>query len=448
MASYVDELIQKKLRRIETGDNVFQIGKVRRVQSYIVEVGGLENAAYFDRVLINSPGYGQVGEGYVDRIGRDSVTVALTRKYSRLSVGDEVVCTGREFTMQFSPQAVGHVVDIFGHDMLAGEQFATLVELPVESPNIPIMDRGTVNRPFHTGIVGIDLMYPVGRGQRQLIIGDKKTGKTQIALDAIANQRTEDVLCIYVAIGKTKKEIKEIYAELLRRGAMDYTIIMAAFNDECPPVLRNTPYAAMTVAQHYMLNENRDVLVVIDDLKRHADVCREIALLSGKVPGRDAYPSEIFYLHASLLEQGCQHKNGGSVTALPICETKGGDITDYISTNIISITDGQIVLSAKNFEKGQKPAINYGLSVSRLGGAVQSAAMKKAGPPLRRELLAYLEQREVFELANADEMGEGLRRTMRRGAQILIMLRQSKFAGRTPQEMLEAAQAIGREEEP
>ncbi|NCB63664.1 MAG: F0F1 ATP synthase subunit alpha [Clostridia bacterium] len=437
MASYVDELVRKKIQSIEEGGNVFELGKVRRVQSYILEVGGLESAAYFDHVTVNSPGHGRVAEGYVDRVGRDAITVALTQKYSRVVIGDEVVGSGKEFTMQFAPQAMGHVVDMFGRDLLAGERFAELRELPVESPNIPIMDRGTVSRPFHTGIVGIDLMYPVGRGQRQLIIGDKKTGKTQIALDAIVNQREEGVLCIYVAIGKTKKEIKEIYAELLRRGAMEYTIIMAAFNDECPPVLRNTPYAAMTVAQHYMLEEQKDVLVVIDDLKRHADVCREIALLSGKVPGRDAYPSEIFYSHASLLEQGCQHKNGGSITVLPICETKGGDITDYISTNIISITDGQIVLSAKSFEQGQKPAIHYGLSVSRLGGAVQTGGMKRTNAAMRRELLSYLETREVYELTNENEMSPELRERLRRGRTILDKLRQPKFSPRSESEIME-----------
>ena len=435
MSSYVDEIVRKKIDAIEDGSNVYEMGRVRKVQTYMLEVTGIENAAYFDRVVIESPGWGDVAEGYVDRVGRDAVTVALTRKSSRLLVGDEAVGMGREFTMQFAPQSVGHVVDMFGRDMLVGERFSDLMELPVDSPNIPIMDRGTVSRPFHTGIVGIDLMYPIGRGQRQLIIGDKKTGKTQIALDAIANQKTENMLCIYAAIGKTKKEVKEIYAELSRRGAMDYTIIMAAFNDECPPVLRNTPYAAMTVAQHYMLEERRDVLVVIDDLKRHADVCREISLLSGKVPGRDAYPPDIFYTHASLLEQGCQHKNGGSITVLPICETKGGDITDYISTTIISITDGQIVLSAKNFERGQKPAIQYGLSVSRLGGAVQTGAMKRVSAAMRRELLAYLESRDVYELTNESEMSPELRQRMGRGRRILDLLRQEKFSPRTEEEI-------------
>lgn len=435
--SYIENVIQNKIKAIEAGDNIFELGRVRKVQTYMVEITGLESASYFDRVLIEHPGLGQIGEGYVDRINRDSVVVALTSITGHVMVGDRAVGTGKEFTMQFSPSSFGHVVDMFGRDLLAGERFADLIELPVESPNIPIMDRGTVNRPMYTGISGIDLIYPIGRGQRQLIIGDKKTGKTQITLDTIANQREGKMMCIYVAIGKTKKEVKTIYADLMRRGAMSYTIILAAFNDQCPPVLRNTPYAALTIAQHFMLEEKKDVLVVIDDLKRHADVCREIALLSDKVPGRDAYPPDIFYSHASMLEQGCQHLNGGSITILPICETKSGDITDYISTNIISITDGQIVLSAKNFERGQKPAIHYGLSVSRLGGAVQTKEMKKTGSAVRRELLSYLESRDVYELTNESEMSPELREKMRRGKLLLEKLCQPKYSPRSERQILE-----------
>lgn len=437
MNNYVDEVIRKKIDDIRQGQNVYEMGRVRKVQNYMLEISGMESAAFFDRIVIQSPGRGQIAEGYVDRIGRDSVTVALTNKEANVLIGDDAICTGEQYTMQFSPKSVGHVIDMFGKDLLAGERFACLMNLPVRSPNIPIMDRGTVNRPFYTGIAGIDMMYPIGRGQRQLIIGDKKTGKTQITLDAIANQKKDDMLCIYVAIGKTKKEVKSIYYDLMRRGAMDHTIIVAAFNDECPPVLRNTPYAALTIAQFYMMTENRDVLVVIDDLKRHADVCREIALLSGKVPGRDAYPPDIFFAHASLLEQGCQHKNGGSITILPICETKGGDITDYISTNIISITDGQIVLSSKNFERGQLPAIDYGLSVSRLGGAVQTKTIKRISAVMRRELLNYLETREVYELTNEDEMGEELKERMRRGRVILDKLCQNKFSPKSEEKIIE-----------
>ena len=435
MNNYIDEAVQAKKQSIESGNNVFEVGHVSSVQTYLLEVDGLRNVTFFERVVVQRKGVGDIAEGYIDKINMESVIVALTRKDAEILVGDEVIATGREFTMQFSPDSVGHVVDMFGKDLFTGERFTDLKDLPVQSENTSIMDRGPVKRPFHTGIVGIDLMYPIGYGQRQLIIGDKKTGKTQIALDAIANQIDNDTLCIYVAIGKTKKEVKNIYADLAKRGAMRYTIIMAAFNDECPPVLRNTPYAALTVAREIMLRKG-DVLVVIDDLKRHADVCREISLLSGKVPGRDAYPSDIFHSHASLLEQGCQHKDGGSITILPICETKSGDITDYISTNIISITDGQIVLSTKNFERGQKPAINYGLSVSRLGGAVQSGVIKKASNVIRRELLSYLETRDVYELTNENEMSPELQNKMRRGRSIVEKLIQPKFSPKNEDEII------------
>ena len=350
MGNYIDDIILTKKEKIKNKKNVYEVGKVTSVQTYLLEVSGINNAGFFDKIIIQRKKEGVIAEGYVDKINKDSLIVALTRKDEDVMIDDEAISTGEEFMMQYSPDCLGHIVDMFGTDLLSGQKFNELYDLPVECDNISIMDRGPVNRPFYTGVTGIDLMYPIGKGQRQLIIGDKRTGKTQIALDAIVNQQNDDVICIYVAIGKTKKEVKTIYAELSKRGAMEYTTIMAAFNDECPPVLRNTPYAAVTIANMLLMN-GKDVLVVIDDLKRHADVCREIALLSGKIPGRDAYPSDIFHSHASLLEKGCQHQNGGSITILPICETKGGDITDYISTNIISITDGQIVLSTKNFEK-------------------------------------------------------------------------------------------------
>ncbi len=436
MENGIDKLISQKIEAMKNGTNVYQTGHVIAVRDYIVEISGMEQVSYFERVVIGSD-----SEGYVDAIGRTSVMVALTKKGSKIHIGDEAVAMGEEFQLTFSEESIGHVVDIFGEDKLMGQRFADSIQLPIETPAIPIMVRSSVVRPLLTGISGIDMLYPIGRGQRQLIIGDKKTGKSQIALDAIANQKDQNMLCIYVAVGKTKKEVKDVYNQLLKQGAMGYTIIFAAFNDECAPVLEKTPYAAMTVAEHYM-RQGRDVLVVIDDLKRHADVHREISLLSGKVPGRDAYPPDIFYAHARLLEKGCQHMDGGSISILPICETKGGDITDYISTNIISITDGQIVLSARSFEQGQKPAINYGLSVSRLGGAVQTPEMKKRGSVVRRDLLSYLEQKEIFELANMDEMSQDLRDHMLRGAKILENLKQYKFALRTPEEMLRSFEGM------
>lgn len=430
MENFMDDIINEKIAKINNQENIYDVGRVRRVSDYVIEVAGLGNVGFFEKVIIRGK-----GEGYVDKMGKDMVMVAMTKKEKPIEIGDEVISTGEEFLVQFSPDSIGCLIDMFGANQLTNERFENVIKLELETKPIPIMDRSAVCRPLRTGITGIDMLYPIGRGQRQLIIGDKKTGKSQIALDTIVNQANEDMLCIYVAVGKTKKEVKEVYAELLKRGAMEYTIILATFNDECPPVLRNTPYAGVSIAEYYM-KQGRDVLVVIDDLKRHADVYREISLMSGKVPGRDAYPPDIFYAHASLLEKGCQHKDGGSITILPICETKGGEITDYISTNIISITDGQIVLSAKSFEKGQKPAINYGLSVSRLGGAVQTRDIKTAGASIRRELLSYLEQREIFELANMDEMTEELRTRMKHGKQIENMLVQYKFNPKTPEQMI------------
>lgn len=420
MAS-ISDLVKDKLTKIKRQDNVYSIGRVSKIKGYILEVSGLDDATYFEEVTIGSNSF-----GYVNAIYSNHINVAIIKKGGDIHVGDEVVSTGKEFMLKYSEDSIGKVVDMFGVDKLRDLEFENYEELPLESQCTPIMDRSAVCRPLHTGIAGIDLIYPIGKGQRQLIIGDKKTGKTQIALDTIVSLAEDDVLCIYVAIGKTKKNVREIYHELNKRGAMKYTVILTAFNDEQPTVLSWTPYAGLAIADKY-LNQGKDVLVVIDDLKRHADAYREICLLTGKMPGREAYPADIFYTHARLLEKGCQRADGGSITILPIVETKGEDITDYISTNIISITDGQIVLSKKNFDKGQKPAIDYGLSVSRLGGAVQTPQLKKIGSSVRRELTAYLEKRDVYELANTEEMSAEMRDVLERGKKILDSLSQYKF---------------------
>lgn len=437
MSKYMEDLISKKIQDIKADRNVYEVGRVIAVREYILEVSGLEHVSFMERVKI-----GRRSEGYVNAIRRHTVMVAVVHGSDDLYVGDEVVATGERFSAMYSPDSVSHVIDIFGYDRMCGAQFENIEPMEIEKKTIPIMDRGTVNRPLQTGIAGIDLIYPVGKGQRQLILGDKKTGKTQIGLDTIVNQKDKDVLCIYVAVGKTKKNVKDVYEQLLRRGAMKHTVIVAAFNDDPPPVLYLTPYVAASIAEKYMMEENRDVLVVIDDLKRHANVHREISLLVGKAPSREAYPPDIFYTHSRLLEKGCQHKNGGSITILPIVETKGGDITSYIPTNIISITDGQLVLSQKNFEKGQKPAIAYGLSVSRLGGAVQTAPVKKLGAVVRRELLSYLETREVYELANTDEMSREMREKLYRGKIVLDKLNQYKYSPRTEEEIIRSFREV------
>lgn len=428
--NYVDEVLDNKIEQIINQENVYETGKVIRVQDYIIEVKGLENIGFFEQVKIENKAI-----GYVNEILYNSVIIAVLKEYEKIEIGDMVYGTGEEFKSYISNFYMGKIIDIFGVDKLVGKTFDNLLKINVENPNISLMDRTTVKRPLLTGITGIDLIYPIGKGQRQLIIGDKKTGKTQLTLDIIANQKGKRVLSIYVAIGKTKKEIKEIYYELYKRGALEYTIILAAFNDEKPTVLSLTPYVGLSIAEHY-LKYKYDVLVIIDDLKRHADAYREISLMSGKNPGRDAYPSDIFYTHSRMLEKGCQHKNGGSITIIPVVETKAGDITDYISTNIISITDGQLVLSSKNFNKGEKPAIDYGLSVSRLGGAVQEESMKELGALVRRELLSYMEKRDVYELANIDEMGSDLKSKMDNGKKILSNLIQYKYSPKTKEEII------------
>ncbi len=399
--------VDKKVEEIKSNNNIFSVGKVIKVNPYTVIVSGLNDITYYEEVNIADK-----AKGFVFAVGKNNITISLVEVNDKINPGDEVYSLKKQFKCLFSMDSMGKVIDIFGNDLIAGKRFDNLVEVPIENDPIPIMDRGLVEREFLTGITGIDMLYPIGRGQRQLIIGDKKTGKTQIALDAIVNQKDKNMVCIYVALGKTKKEVKDIYYELTKRGAASYTIIIASFNDELPNRTYLTPYVALSIAESMMM-DSYDVLVVIDDLKKHADVYRQISLASKKTPGRDAYPSDIFYAHSKLLEKGCQHKNGGSITILPIVETKSSDITDYISTNIISICDGQLVLSSKNFTKGEKPALDYGLSVSRLGGNVQAPDMKKTGSLVRNKLLEYLEVRDIYELANIDEMSEELQNRLK-----------------------------------
>ena len=424
---------------IKNNDNVYNTGKVIKVNDYNVEVTGLNDVSFYEEVNIADK-----ASGYVFGIYADRVIVALVKINDEIKPGDMVYGLKKEFKCLFSLDSIGKVIDVFGNDLIAGKKFDNLVELSVENKPFPIMDRGAVKREMLTGITGIDLIYPIGKGQRQLIIGDKKTGKTQICLDTIVNQKDKNVLCIYVAIGKTKKEVKDIYFELTKRGAASYTIIVASFHDELPTRTYLTPYVALSIAESFML-QTYDVLVCLDDLKKHADIYRQISLASKKTPGRDAYPSDIFYTHSRLLEKGCQHKNGGSITILPIVEIKAGDITDYISTNIISICDGQIVLSEKNFTKGEKPAIDYGLSVSRLGGNVQDDTMKKVGSKVKIDLLSYLDVRQIYELANTDEMSDELQKRLRDGKMMVDQLKQYKFSPKTKQQMIDSFNFLNEE---
>lgn len=430
MENGLNSNVDKVINSIEDKKNIYETGRVTRVNKYNIEVSGLNDVSFYEAIDVAGK-----ASGYVMGIYPSKVIVSLIEIKEEVVPGDLVYALKKEFKCKFSTDSMGKVIDIFGNDLIAGKSFEKVIDVPIENPTTPIMDRTAVTREFLTGISGIDLMYPIGRGQRQLIIGDKKTGKTQVALDAIVNQKGKKMICIYVALGKTKKEVKDIYFELTKRGAASYTMIVASFNDELPTRTFLTPYVATSIAEIFMM-QKYDVLVVFDDLKKHADVYREISLTSKKTPGRDAYPSDIFYTHSRLLEKGAQHICGGSITMLPIVETKSSDITDYISTNIISICDGQLVLSSKNFARGEKPAIDWGLSVSRLGGAVQTSDMKKVGSKLRRELLSYLEVRSVYELANIDEMSKELQKKMKDGKVMLNKLKQYKFSPKSKEEMM------------
>ena len=436
-----DEIASNVMKSINDEDNIYSVGRVVNVSKNMVEVAGLKDVAFFEGVSVLNK-----ARGYVSAIFENTVNISLVEQKDEISVGDKVYTLNKSFKVSFSMDSLGKAVDVFGNDLISGKKFDNLLEFDVEPEPIDIIDRSEVKREFLTGITGIDLFYPIGKGQRQVVIGDKKTGKTQICLDMINNQRDKKVLCIYCAIGKTKKEIKEIYYDLVKIGASSYTIIIAAFPDELPAKSFITPYAA-TALSRFLMEQGLDVLLIFDDLKKHADVYRQMSLAARKVPGRDAYPSDIFYTHARLLENGCQHKDGGSITMIPVVETKSGDITDYISTNIISICDGQLVLSLKKFNKGELPAINYGLSVSRLGGAVQSRDMKKIGIRTRQTLLSYLEIREIYELVNLDDLGENMKKRMIEGQNILSKLNQYKYSPLTKEQMINLFDSIDEEKE-
>ena len=431
MDGNIENIIDKKIDDIVKKNNIYHIGKVVKINNYIIEATGLEDVFFFEKVYIKD----ESNIGYVDKIEEDKVVIALVKTTGDIRINDPITASGEALQSSYSKNAMGMIIDPFGNDKMSGKKFNDSKQIPIESPYIPIMKRTPVNRPLETGIAAIDLMFPIGRGQRQLIIGDKKTGKTQILLDTIANQKNKNVICIYVAIGKTKKEEKRVFTKLTEKQTNSYTLIVAAFNDDPVPLIKLTPYVALSIAQEYMM-EGFDVLVCIDDLKTHADACREMALIAEKNTGRDAYPADIFYIHSRLLEKGCQYENGASITILPTVQTKGGDITDYISTNIISITDGQIVLSEKLFKKGQKPAINFGLSVSRLGGAVQSPDIKKIGAVVRREVLSYLETSDVYQLVNVESLSDELQSKIFKGQKLLGLLNQRKFSPMSQEKLI------------
>ena len=398
-----------------------EIGTVLSVGDGIAEVSGLEHAEYGE-ILLFSAGI----RGMVLDLKRESVGCILFGDENAVSEGSAVRRTKRRAGMPVGERFLGRVVGALGDPVDGLGEILAEGYRPVEAPAPGIIDRQPVVRPLETGILAIDSMFPIGRGQRELIIGDRGTGKTAIALDAILNQRDKNVVCIYVAIGQKASSVARLVETLRLHGALDYTVVVNASAGESASLQYIAPYAGCALGEYFM-ERGRDVLIVYDDLSKHAVAYRALSLLFGRSPGREAYPGDVFYLHSRLLERAAhlsEARGGGSMTALPIVETQGGDVSAYIPTNIISITDGQIFLESSLFFAGQRPAVNVGLSVSRVGGDAQTQAMKRSAGTLRLDLAQYREI-EVFTQFSSD-LDEATRRQLEYGKGLMMLLRQKQ----------------------
>ena len=398
-----------------------EVGSVLSVADGIAYVDGLEDAAYGEILLFEGGIRGMVQELRGHRIG-----CILFGRVEEVSEGSAVYRTGKTAGIGVSDAMIGRVVDALGAPIDDGGEIPAADYRMIESPAPGIIDRQPVNTPMQTGILSIDSMFPIGRGQRELIIGDRQTGKTSIAIDTILNQKGKDMICIYVAIGQKASSVAQIAEMLRKHDAMAYTIIVCASAGESASMQYIAPYAGASIGEYFM-NKGKDVLIVYDDLSKHAIAYRALSLLLGRSPGREAYPGDVFYLHSRLLERAARlsdARGGGSMTALPIVETQAGDVSAYIPTNIISITDGQIFLESSLFFSGHRPAVNVGLSVSRVGGAAQTKAMKKAVGTLRLDLAQYREM-EVFTQFSSD-LDEDTKNQLAYGQSLMYILRQGR----------------------
>lgn len=399
-----------------------ETGSVLAVGDEIATVGGLEHAAYGEILLFSSGVKGMVQDLQPGRIG-----CILFGSSDEIVEGSIVRRTGKTAGMPVGDSFLGRTVDALGEPIDGMGNIVAEGYRPIEEPAPSIIDRQPVNAPMETGLLAIDSMFPIGRGQRELIIGDRQTGKTAIALDTILNQKGKDVVCIYVAIGQKSSSVAQLVEILKRHGAMEYSIVVNAPASASASMQYIAPYAGCALGEYFMY-QGRDVLIVYDDLSKHAVAYRTLSLLLERSPGREAYPGDVFYLHSRLLERSAhlaEEKGGGSMTALPIVETQAGDVSAYIPTNIISITDGQIFLESNLFFSGQRPAVNVGLSVSRVGGDAQTKAMKKAAGTLRLDLAQYREM-EVFTQFSSDLDGT-TKRQLVYGQGLMRLLRQKQY---------------------
>ncbi|HIU49176.1 MAG TPA: F0F1 ATP synthase subunit alpha [Candidatus Avimonoglobus intestinipullorum] len=398
-----------------------EVGQVLTVGDGIATVSGVQNAAYGEILLFPSG-----VKGMVQDLREDEAGCILFGGTEQICEGSTVKRTGRMAGIPVGDEFIGRVVNALGEPVDGKGEIHSEGYRLIENPAPGIIDRQPVNTPLETGILAIDSMFPIGRGQRELIIGDRQTGKTAIAVDTILNQKGKGVLCIYVAIGQKASSIAQLVQNLKTRGAMEYTTVVNASASDPAPLQYIAPYAGCALGEYFM-SKGRDVLIVYDDLSKHAIAYRALSLLLERAPGREAYPGDVFYLHSRLLERSAHlsdEKGGGSMTALPIVETQAGDVSAYIPTNIISITDGQIFLESDLFFSGQRPAVNVGLSVSRVGGDAQTKAMKKAAGAIRLDLAQYREM-EVF-TQFASDLDDATKKQLTYGQGLMQVLRQEQ----------------------
>ena len=396
-----------------------EIGVVNWVGDGIANVDGIDHAFYGEIVLFDCG-----VKGMVQDVRRDEIGVILFGRDTEIKEGSRVVRTGKMAGIPVGDAFLGRIVDALGAPIDGQGDIAQDGYRPIENPAPSIVDRKSVSVPMETGILSIDSMFPIGRGQRELIIGDRQTGKTSIAMDTILNQKGKDVVCVYVAIGQKASTIAKLVNTLKKNDALDYTIVVAATASDPAPLQYIAPYAGTALAEYFMY-QGKDVLIVYDDLSKHAVAYRAISLLLERSPGREAYPGDVFYLHSRLLERSSKLSDalgGGSITALPIIETQAGDVSAYIPTNVISITDGQIFLESDLFFSGMRPAVNVGLSVSRVGGAAQTKAMKKASGTIRIDLAQYREM-EVFTQFSSD-LDDTTKEQLQYGKGLMELLKQ------------------------
>ena len=397
----------------------------------IVQVEGMDKAVYGEIVTFENG-----AKGMVESVDPGKLGIMLFDGAETVGVGTLVTRSGKRAGIPVGDGFLGRVIDPLGEPIDGKGPIESVGYNPIERQAPGILERQSVDTPLHTGILAIDSMFPIGRGQRELIIGDRQTGKTSIATDAILNQKDTGVLCIYVAIGQKASSIARVAGDLKKHGAMDYTTIVAATASDSAPLQYIAPYAGTALAEYFMA-QGRSVLIVYDDLSKHAVAYRAISLLLRRSPGREAYPGDVFYLHSRLLERSCRMRDdlgGGSITALPIVETQAGDVSAYIPTNVISITDGQIFLESALFNAGNRPAVNVGLSVSRVGGAAQTKAMKKANANLRIELAQYKDM-ESFAQFSSDLDAE-TRRQLEHGKALMEMLKQPLYQPKSDAEQV------------